>query len=147
MRTSVTWMMLGLCGLLTTTACATMKEVQKVAQQEVKKEVAAVKKGEVGAIGAVGLGVAVNKKLADDAALKGANIDADVKDTTVHLKGTATAEQKAHAEKVVKELPGVTKVTNDIKVSGAAGASKATKDDDNDKDKRKDPKAKTPAGK
>ena len=125
MRTSATWMVLGLCGLLTTTACATMKEVGKVAQQEVKKEVTAVKKGEVGSLGAVGLSAAINKKISDDAALKGSNIDVEVKDNnTVHLKGTATAEQKTHAEKVVKDIPGVTKVVNEIKASGAKTASK-----------------------
>jgi osmotically-inducible protein OsmY len=118
-------MVLGLCGLLTTTACATMKEVEKAAEKEVKKEVTAVKKGEVGSIGGAALSVAIQKKISDDATLKGSNIDVEVKDNnTVHLKGSASAEQKEHAEKVVKDIPGVTKVVNEIKASGAKTAAK-----------------------
>lgn len=148
MRTSTTWMVLGLCGLFATTGCATMKSIEKEAEKDVKKEVTAVKEGKVGEIGGAALGIAVTKKLSDDAALKGAKIDADVKDSTVTLKGTATAEQKAHAEKTVKDIPGVTKVVNDIKAGGAdkAGDKPADKAGDKPADKAGDDnKRKEPA--
>jgi len=130
MRTSATWMMFGLCGVLATTACASIKKLEKQAEANVpglKKEINAIKKGDVSTISGPALTVAVNNALSKDAGTKDAKIDVEVKGTVVHLKGTVTAEQKTHAEKIAGDVTGVTKVVNELK---ASGAKTAAKDDD-----------------
>jgi len=131
MRTATIWKMLGLCvALSSTTACAKMAAIEKEVKadvkqaQSIKKEVDAVKKGDVGAGADAALEVAVKGALTKDAKTKGAGIDVDAKGGVVTLTGSASADVKAEAEKVAKGVPGVSKVVN--KMGGGAAPTHAS---------------------
>lgn len=131
MRTSAIWMMLGLCGALSSTGCAKMAAIEKEVKsdlktaQDVKKEVDAVKKGDVGAGADAALEIAVKGALTKDAKTKGAGIDVDAKGGVVTLKGSAAGDVKSEAERVAKGVPGVSKVVN--KIGGAAAKDEPTR--------------------
>jgi hyperosmotically inducible protein len=59
----------------------------------------------------------VKRKLANDQVVKGGALDVDVKDGVVTLKGPVEFDnQKTRAEKLVKKMPGVKSVVNQITV-------------------------------
>lgn len=97
-------------GLLTLGGCATVQNIEKKAEAEVKAHPEALKSGEDGA-----LTVAVKAELAKNAKTKPHNLDVAVKGGVVTLKGSAPADVKAEAEKAAK-VPGVSKVENQITV-------------------------------
>jgi osmotically-inducible protein OsmY len=96
-------MVLGACGLLAVTGCAS-------ADAELKKDPNAVKEAEDGA-----LLVAAKAELAKNETTKPHDFAVSVKDGVVTLTGTGPAAAKAEAEKIVK-VPGVSKVVNQIVV-------------------------------
>jgi osmotically-inducible protein OsmY len=92
------------CGLMAGTGCATVKsEVNAL-----EKNPSALKGAEDGALQA-----AVKAELGKNAMTKAANLDASVKGGVVTLKGTASADVKAAAEKLAK-VPGIGGVNNQI---------------------------------
>jgi len=59
----------------------------------------------------------VRRKLANDQLVKGGNLDCDVKNGVVTIKGSVEYDnQKARAEKIVKKVSGVKSVNNQITV-------------------------------
>jgi osmotically-inducible protein OsmY len=59
----------------------------------------------------------VRRKLANDQLVKGGNLNCDVKDGVVTIKGSVEYDnQKARAEKIVKKVSGVRSVVNQITV-------------------------------
>ncbi len=110
MRFTTIFTVLGVCGLLAGTGCATVQKVEKEVQSEVKKNPNALKGMEDDALLA-----AAKVELGKNAKTKGHNFDVSVKAGVVTLKGTGPADAKAEAEKAVK-VPGVTKVENQIVV-------------------------------
>jgi osmotically-inducible protein OsmY len=59
----------------------------------------------------------VRRKLANDQLVKGGNLNCDVKDGVVTIKGSVEYDnQKARAEKIVKKVSGVKSVVNQITV-------------------------------
>jgi osmotically-inducible protein OsmY len=97
---------LGVCGLMAGTGCAT-----------VKSEMGAIEKNP-GALKGVeddALRAAVKAGLDKNPKTKGANLDVAVKGGIVTLKGVASAEVKAEAQKL-SMVPGVSSVTNQIAV-------------------------------
>ncbi len=107
MRLSTMVKVLGVCGLLAGTGCAT---VQK-AETEIKNN-----PGEVKVIEDDALLASVKAELAKNAKTKAHNFDVAVKSGLVTLKGTGPADAKTEAENVVKGLPGSPKVDNQITV-------------------------------
>lgn len=60
---------------------------------------------------------AVRRKLASDPMVKGGQIQVDVKQGVVTLRGPiATAKQKERAEKVARKVKGVKQVVNELRV-------------------------------
>ena len=96
-------MVLGACGLLAVTGCAST-------ESELKKDPNALKEREDGA-----LLVAAKAELAKNEQTKPHDFDVSVKDGVVTLTGTGPVNAKAEAEKIVK-VPGVIKVVNQIVV-------------------------------
>src|SRR5262249_51814479 len=96
-------MVLGACGLLAVTGCAS-------AETEVKKDPNALRGGEDGALLS-----AARAERAKNEKTKPHEFDVSVKDGVVPLTGTGPADAKAEAEKIVK-VPGVSKVVNQIVV-------------------------------
>ena len=61
---------------------------------------------------------AVRSRLAQDPIVKGGNIEVDVKDGNVVLKGKVEElKQRDRAEKVTKKVPGVKSVKNDLQLA------------------------------
>jgi osmotically-inducible protein OsmY len=59
----------------------------------------------------------VKRKLANDQVVKGGALEVDVKNGAVVITGSVEFDnQKARAEKIVKKVPGVKSVTNQITV-------------------------------
>ena len=59
----------------------------------------------------------VKRKLANDQVVKGGGLDVEVKNGAVTLKGSVEYDnQKTRAEKIVKRMPGVKSVVNQIMV-------------------------------
>ena len=59
----------------------------------------------------------VKRKLANDQVVKGGALEVEVKDGAVTLKGSVEYDnQKARAEKIVKKVPGVKSIVNQITV-------------------------------
>lgn len=117
MRTSAIWMALGLCGLLSTSACAAVQKLEKEVQhdmkqvQDIKKTVDAVKKGDLSGAADTALEAAVKGALTKNAKTRTAAFGIDAKGGHVTLSGKVDGDVKKEAETVVKGLPGVTKVT------------------------------------
>ncbi len=138
MRFGMIWATLGLSAALASMGCATMKKVEKEAVADlkqagdIKKEVEAIKKGDVNAVGDASLEVAVKGALTKNDKTKSAGIQVDAKDGVVYLKGNMSADVKTEAEKVAKGVPGVTKVS--------FGSAPADKKDDAKHDDKKDDK-------
>jgi hyperosmotically inducible periplasmic protein len=60
----------------------------------------------------------IREKLAADTVVKGGNIDVEVKDGAVVLKGRVEEEkQKSRAEKIAKKVNGVKSVKNDLQIA------------------------------
>ena len=59
----------------------------------------------------------VKMRLANDPDIKGGNLDVDVKNGVVTVKGRVSKEQaRAKVDKVAKKVKGVTSVVNQVKV-------------------------------
>jgi osmotically-inducible protein OsmY len=59
----------------------------------------------------------VKRKLANDQVVKGGGLEVEVKSGAITLKGSVEYDsQKARAEKIVKKVPGVKSVDNQITV-------------------------------
>lgn len=59
----------------------------------------------------------VRRRLTSDRDVKGGNIDVDVKDGVVTLKGNVREpRQKARAERIAHKVKGVTKVVNELRI-------------------------------
>jgi osmotically-inducible protein OsmY len=108
--TTIFAVLVGVCGLVGGSGCATMKKAEAEVESEVKKNPNALKGAEDEALMA-----AVKVELGKDAKTKSHNFDVAVKAGVVTLKGTGPADAKAQAEKLAKGVPGVSKVENQIK--------------------------------
>jgi osmotically-inducible protein OsmY len=110
-------MALGLCGLLSTSACAAVQKLEKEAQadlktvQDVKKGVDAAKKGDLSGAADSALEAAVKGALTKNAKTRTAAFNIEVKSGHVTLGGKVDGDVKKEAETVVKGVPGVSKVT------------------------------------
>jgi osmotically-inducible protein OsmY len=62
----------------------------------------------------------VRQKLANDPDVKGAGLDASVKNGVVTLTGTVSyVHAREKAEKITKKIKGVTSVVNELKIFGS----------------------------
>lgn len=135
MRDSRVWGMLALVSAVSVTACADMSKLQKEVQagvkqaQTIQKSVDAAKKGDLGGAQDAALSSSVKAALEKDAKTRGTGIEVEAKGGVVHLKGSVAADVKAEAEKIAKGIPGVSKVSNELKGGKVAVADKADKKD------------------
>jgi osmotically-inducible protein OsmY len=112
MRFTMILGVLGVCGLLAGTGCATVKSEMTTLEKNpgALKDPSALK-----GVGDDALAAAVKTELGKNAKTKGANLDVAVKSGIVTLKGTASAEVKAEAQKIAM-VPGINSVANQIAV-------------------------------